>query len=128
MRDIKYYSLDEAARSYVYVSAFQGPTEAPIVHVRVAGDPTSSWRPSSARSPDIDPKVGAEQTITFDELRQQPLALRRVMSIVANAFSVLALLLALVGIYGTMSNAVGQRTKEIGVRMAFGAGAADVYG
>ena len=126
-RDIKYYSLDEAARSYVYVSAFQGPMEAPIVHVRVAGDPSRFVASLKREIADIDARVGAEQTITFDELRQQPLALRRVMSIVANAFSVLALLLALVGIYGTMSNAVGQRTKEIGVRMAFGARATDVY-
>ena len=127
VRDIKYYSLDETARSYVYASALQGPAETPIVHVRVAGDPAQFVASLKREIAGMDPKVAAEQTITFDELRQQPLALRRVMSIVANAFSALSLLLALVGIYGTMANAVGQRTKEIGVRMAFGARAADVY-
>jgi ABC-type antimicrobial peptide transport system permease subunit len=49
------------------------------------------------------------------------------MTIVAGAFGLLALSLAIVGIYGTMSAVVGQRTREIGVRMAFGAGVADVY-
>ena len=126
-RDIKYYSLDESARSYVYASALQSPAQAPTVHVRVIGDP-NQFVPSLKREmAKVDARVGGEQTTTFDELRQQPLMLRRVMSVVASVFSALALLLALVGIYGTMSNAVGQRTKEIGVRMAFGARAGDVY-
>ncbi len=89
VRDIKYYSLDETARSYVYASALQGPAETPIVHVRVAGEPAQFVASLKREIAGMDPKVGAEQTITFDELRQQPLALRRVMSIVANAFSAL---------------------------------------
>ena len=127
VRDIKYYSLDETARSYVYASAWQGPVQSPIVHVRTAGDPIQFVALLKRAISAVDPRVAVDETITFDELRQQPLMLRRVMSIVANAFSLLSLLLALVGIYGTMANAVGQRTKEIGVRMAFGARAADVY-
>jgi predicted permease len=127
VRDIKYYSLDETPRSYVYASAWQGPLQTPVVHVRTAGDPAQFVASLKRAISAIDPRIAADETMTFDELRQQPLMLRRVMSIVANAFSMLSLLLALVGIYGTMANAVGQRTREIGVRMAFGARAADVY-
>ena len=127
VRDIKYYSVDETARAFVYASALQSPAQAATVHVRVTGDPNLFVPALKREMARVDARVGAEETTTFEELRQQPLMLRRVMSVVANVFSVLSLLLALVGIYGTMSNAVGERTKEIGVRMAFGARAGDVY-
>ena len=76
----------------------------------------------------LNPSVVVDQAMTFEELRRQPLAGRRAMMVMANLFGGLALLLTLVGIYGTMANAVGQRAREIGVRMAFGAGARDVFG
>jgi predicted lysophospholipase L1 biosynthesis ABC-type transport system permease subunit len=126
-RDIKYYSLDESPRPYVYMSALQGPAAAQILHVRVSGDANAFVATLRREIAAVDADVVAEQAMTFDELRQQPLALRRVMTVMANAFGGLTLLLAIVGIYGTMSNAVGQRTREIGVRLAFGARATDVY-
>jgi putative ABC transport system permease protein len=128
VRDLKYYSLDETPRPYVYLSALQNGDAAPVLHVRVIGNPAPFVATLKREIAAVDPRVVAEQTMTFDELRQQPLVVRRVMAVVANTFSALALMLAIVGIYGTMSDAVGQRTKEIGVRMTFGARAADVYG
>jgi predicted permease len=126
-RDIKYYSLDETPRPYVYVSAMQQGLSAPVVLVRVNGTASGFVAPLKREIAGADPNVVAEQTMTFDELRQQPLVLRRAMAALANVFGALALLLAIVGIYGTMSNAVGQRTREIGVRLAFGARTNDVY-
>jgi ABC-type antimicrobial peptide transport system permease subunit len=66
--------------------------------------------------------------MSFEELRRQPLSGRRAMMVMTNLFGGLALVLTLVGIYGTMANAVAQRSREIGLRIAFGAGGGEVFG
>jgi putative ABC transport system permease protein len=58
----------------------------------------------------------------------QSLSQRRFAMVLMATFACLALLLAMIGIYGVMSYAVAQATQEIGIRLALGAGARDVLG
>jgi ABC-type antimicrobial peptide transport system permease subunit len=97
------------------------------VHVRTNGSDAAAVVGLKRAVSALNPSIVVDQAMSFEDLRRQTLAGRRSMMIMANLFGYLALVLTLVGIYGTMANAVGQRSREIGVRIAFGARTSEVF-
>ena len=75
---------------------------------------------------EIDPNLPVYSTRTLERQVAQSLSRERLVSAMTATFGTLATLLAVVGLYGVMSYTVSRRTREIGVRVAFGASAGNI--
>jgi len=130
-KDARYGELKGEFRDIAYVPFNQGsyfPVEDITFALRTSGEPLryvntvrAIVREADARAPVTDVKTQAAQ---IDQMMNQEIIFARLCT----AFAVLALLIACVGLYGTMSYTVARRTGEIGIRMALGAQRASVVG
>jgi predicted permease len=94
--------------------------------VRATGDPMTQIAPLRAAVHQLDPTLAVDSIMTMEERIGTSLAKPRLYAMLLGAFAVAAVAIAGIGLFGILSYGVAQRSREIGVRTAVGAGASDI--
>ncbi|MEA2464494.1 MAG: hypothetical protein QOJ98_2241 [Acidobacteriota bacterium] len=124
--NVKYLDLTEEPLPMFYLPYAQTPRRSLAFVVR-GGNADALAPAMRAVVRRLDRQQPVISTSTLENMRGETLAARRFSLVLLTALSVIALILSAVGIYSIMSYAVTQRTSEIGIRMALGAEARDIF-
>ena len=126
-RDAKFEDLRESALPVVYLASFQDayPSSGRQFLIRSNLPPTNLSASINQGLREFNPGLDVNLQV-FRSMVEESLLRERLMAKLSGSFGVLALVLASIGLYGLLSYGVTSRSKEIGIRMALGAGTRNV--
>ncbi len=121
-------TIEQNPPPFLYVPLSQNYESGLTLHVRTTGDPRDLIAAVRRVLSEIDPQLVLNRPRLLRDEFTRSIGDQRMMATMVGLFGLVALVLAAIGLYGVMAHLAGQRTTEIGIRLALGARPASIFG